>query len=336
LPVTSAVPYCTVAIMGIDLSLECRKMLSRQLGVISRRQALACRVPLDTITNQLRSGRWQRLQTGVYATFTGTPSHGAQLWAVVLRAGPGAALSYETAAELHGISGRVEPVIHVTVSGTRHPVPIRGAVVHRAGRLDRTRHPVQLPPRTRIEDTALDLTQVAPSFDDAFGWLCRAVGQRLTSAARLQEALDARPKVRWRASMTAALGDIGSGVASSLEYRYARDVERRHGLPPAQRQAKVELGTRIRYLDNLYAEARLAVELDGQVAHPIERRWADVHRDNAHATVGLITLRYSWADVTARPCLVAGQVAAVLQQRGATVRLRSCGPRCTAGEAGPA
>ncbi|HUZ27409.1 MAG TPA: hypothetical protein VMV07_26970 [Streptosporangiaceae bacterium] len=320
--------------MRMDLPPDCQEVLSRQSGVISRRQAVSCRVPVAAMNNQLRTGRWQRLQSGVYATFTGVPSRDAELWAVVLRAGPGAALSHQTAAELHGMTDRRGQAIHVTVPATRHPVPVRGAIVHLASRLDQARHPALLPPRTRVEDTVIDLTQGAASFDDAFGWLCRGVGRRLTTAARLQAALDARPKVRWRAGLSAALSDIGSGVMSSLEHRYVRDVERSHGVPPARRQAKVVLGLRTRYLDNLYEDAGLAVELDGQAAHPIEDRWADMHRDNAHATAGLITLRYSWADVTLRPCLVAGQVAEVLRLRGTAVRLRRCGPRCTVQEAG--
>jgi len=59
--------------MGIDLPPDCWELLSRQSGVISRRQAVSYRVAAAAISNQLRTGRWQRLQTGVYATFTGTP-----------------------------------------------------------------------------------------------------------------------------------------------------------------------------------------------------------------------------------------------------------------------
>jgi hypothetical protein len=59
-------------------------------------------------------------------------------------------------------------------------------------------------------------------------------------------------------------------VHSALEFRYVRDVERRHGLPTAIRQARLTAGSRTRYLDNLYEEAGVAVELDGRVAHPAE------------------------------------------------------------------
>jgi very-short-patch-repair endonuclease len=72
------------------------------------------------------------------------------------------------------------------------------------------------------------------------------------------------------------------------------------------------------------------VELDGRAAHPAEERWRDIHRDNLSAAVGMVTLRYNWADVTTDPCRVAGEIAAVLRRQGWTGRLRPCGPACTA------
>jgi hypothetical protein len=53
-----------------------------------------------------------------------------------------------------------------------------------------------------------------------------------------------------------------------------------------------------------------------------------VYRDNAAAALGLVTLRYSWADVTLRPCWVAEQVGQVLASRGWPGPLRRCGPAC--------
>jgi hypothetical protein len=180
-----------------------------------------------------------------------------------------------------------------------------------------------------VEDTAIDLAQSAACLDDACGWLCRAAGRRLTTASRLRSALDARAKVRWRGDLEIVLAEIGSGAHSLLEHRYIRDVERPHGLPPATRQARTGSGLRSRFVDNLYEEARLAVELDGQVAHAIEERWADMHRDNLHAAAGILTLRYNWPDVTGRACTVARQVGEVLRERGSPVTLRRCHPSCT-------
>jgi very-short-patch-repair endonuclease len=314
--------------MNVYLAPAWADLLGRQAGIITRHQGISLGLTEDAIENKVRSGQWRTMHRGVYATFSGEPRRDAVLWAVVLRAGPGAALSHQTAAELIGLAAVRSTLIHVTVPVSRHPEPIQGALVHRSCRIGQATHPARLPPRTRTEETVIDLTQTAAVLDDACDWLCRAVGRRLTTAGRLRAALDARPKVRWRADLTAALADVGSGAHSLLEHRYIRDVERAHGLPSATRQARMAMGGRIRYLDNLYAMAGLAVELDGGVAHPAHERWADVRRDNAHAAVGIVTLRYSWADVTTRPCQVAHQVAAALRQRGTAVVLRPCRRVC--------
>jgi hypothetical protein len=81
-----------------------RDLLELQQGVITRRQALAAGLTEKAIVVRLQGERWQRLQAGVYATFSGEPPRTAVLWAAVLRAGPGAVLSHQTAAELYGLA----------------------------------------------------------------------------------------------------------------------------------------------------------------------------------------------------------------------------------------
>jgi very-short-patch-repair endonuclease len=85
------------------------------------------------------------------------------------------------------------------------------------------------------------------------------------------------------------------------------------------------------YRDVLYKACRLVVELDGEIAHPTESRRSDSRRDNAAlAEQGLTTLRYSWLDVTVRPCQTAAQIAAVLAARGYT-GARPCRAGCPVG-----
>ena len=100
------------------------------------------------------------------------------MWAAVLRAGNGAVLSHETAAELVGLTDRPSAKIHVTVPHRRTPARIPGVVVHRSVRAAASRHPSRMPPQTTVEDTVVDLTQTARSIDDAMGWLARAIGER--------------------------------------------------------------------------------------------------------------------------------------------------------------
>ena len=315
--------------MRLELSRGLQQLLDRQSGVISRAQAIRLGLAATAVDNRLRSGRWQRLQHGVYATFTGPPDREAVLWGVVLRAGPAAALSHHTAAELHNLSNGPSRLIHVTVPASQRVDPMSGAIVHHSRAFDTIVHAMASPPRTRVEHTVLDLSESCESFDDAFAWLCRAVGRGLTTPELLHAAMAERSRLRWRADLALAIVDIGAGVLSLLERRYVGDVERPHGLPQAKRQVRTVIDGRSRYIDNLYEEAMFAVELDGQASHPPEQRWSDSHRDNAHAVLGMQTLRYSWSDITARPCAVAAEVGALLNMRGQTVRLRRCGPSCS-------
>jgi hypothetical protein len=300
-----------------------------QSGVLARGQAVELGLSCDVIRERLRRGRWQKMYPGVYACFTGTIGRQPALWAAVLHAGPGAALSHQTAAQLHGLSGcDLHNPIHVAVPSARRLQPVQGLVIHRSDRVAAARHPARQPPRTRIEETVLDLTQTSPTFDDAFGWLCRACAARLTTPQRLGRVMAARKKLRWRTDLAVALGEVRDGAHSVLEHRYIRDVERPHGLPTARRQAKAVRASGTVYRDNLYQDYGVAVETDGAAAHPESARWRDIARDNAAASSGIITLRYSWSDVTIRPCLVAAEIAAVLGTRGWPGTPTRCAPSC--------
>jgi hypothetical protein len=239
-------------------------------------------------------------------------------------------LSHQSAAELFKITDECDQEVHVSIPAQRRVSAAPGLVIHRSSRIAEATHPSLLPPRTRVEETVLDLVEAAFTFDAALGVICAACQRRLTTAERLAEAMTRRKKLRWRARLTEALGEVGSGAHSLLEYRYIHLVERPHGLPRAISQAKVRDTTRSRYLDNLYRDYGLCVELDGLRAHPDDQRWQDLRRINQIAEQGIVTLRYSWADIDLHPCETAVQIGAVLRNRGWTGRLRACAPACAA------
>jgi hypothetical protein len=223
-----------------------RSQLQSQSRVISRQQAQDAGWPDRTIDRRLRSGTWRRLHRGTYATFTGDASREAKLWAAVLRAGPGAVLSHETAAEVHGLTDKPKSQIHISVPAQRNPGRLRripGVIIHRSRRLVPEWQPPWHLPRTTVEDTVLDLIATARTFDDAYGWISSAVGSRLTSPQSLSKALAARKRIRWRDWITAALEDAADGVHSPLERNYVHGVEQAHRLPTAQRQAKRRHGS---------------------------------------------------------------------------------------------
>jgi len=299
----------------------------RQAGALSRKQALACGLTDEAIEARLRD-RWQRVFGSIYVTHNGPLHRDCLMWAAVLRAGSGAVLSYQSAGELAGLVDDPDPRIHVTVPSDRRVAPIRGVAIHYSNRLAAARHPLRLPPQTRVEETVVDLTQTCDRLGDALGWITRAGGRRLTRPERIALAIDARKKVRWREELLSALTDVDSGAQSPLELKYLRDVEHAHDLPSGSRQQRTGRPGRRTYDDVRYTAFGVVVELDGRAAHPDEARWRDMSRDNASAVEGRRVLRYGWGDVVGQPCAVAAQVAEVLQASGWLGTPRPCGPGC--------
>jgi very-short-patch-repair endonuclease len=296
----------------------------RQHGVISRRQALAGGLSDEAVEAHLRACRWRTVFRGVYATFNGPLPRTSLLWAAVLRAGPGAVLSHETAAELLGLGPTGDGRIHISVPARRTPHPIPGVVIHRCARVGRSRHPTRTPPQTRIEETVVDLTQAARTIEEALGWLARAIGARLTTPARLSAAFAGRPRLRWRRPLHSAVEDVAQGCQSLPELTYLNTVERAHGLPTAHRQRRRERPGGSYYDDLSYERYRTLVELDGRAAHPSHARWRDMRRDNAAVVAGRHVLRYGLGDIVERPCDIATQVGRVLTRNGWRGRPQRC------------
>jgi hypothetical protein len=319
----------TLCGMVSELPYTLRNLARQQSGVVCRTQALMAGLSVGMIKFRVSSGRWQQVHPGIYATFTGASGRSAQLWAALLWAGPGAMLSHETAAELQRLADKPVQVIHVTVPGQRRVRPVLGVSIHRSGRAVEAVERDSNPPRTRVEETVLDLTQGTANFDDVCGWVTRAIARDLTNEGRLRAAMRQRPRLRWRADLHELIAAAASGDHSVLEYRYDRDVERAHGLPEPVLQAPFtgpdgRSGRR----DRLYREYGVVVELDGRLGHGPEDQWRDKNRDNAAAADRKQTLRYGWERVRWHPCATALQVARVLRVHGWDGWPRPCSPGC--------
>jgi very-short-patch-repair endonuclease len=303
-------------------------ILEEQKGVLSHGQAIGAGVSRHIIAGRIESGQWQRLHRGVFATFSGPVPRDALLWGAVLRAGERTVLSHHTAAELWRLSDEPLEPIHVSVPRATGRLDIPGLAVHYSSRLPQARHPARLPPQTRLEDTVLDLVELARTAEEAVAWPIKACQRRLTTPDRIAAALEDRHRVRWRGDVGDAVAVTRVGVHSPLELRYLRDVERRHGLLSGDRQVLVTRGTARQYLDVRYSDYGVVVELDGVLAHSPENSRQDARRDNANTLNGYQTLRYSWIPVAYHACETAQQVFELLRRNGYCGTLRRCGRKC--------
>jgi hypothetical protein len=309
-----------------------REMLTEQAGMVSRRQVLRAGLTRSTIDSKVRHGRWQQVHPGVYAAFTGNVAWEARLWGAVLYAGPGALLSHGTAAEILRLTDRRLPVIQVTIPQSRRVRAPQDVQVHRSSVAYPRWRPLRgIPPHTFYADTIIDLVGAADNRDDVVAWISRGIARRLVTEAELRAAMAARGRLRWRDQLDEIIGTVAGGSHFPLEYRYARDVERAHGLPEATRQARFVMPDGTRGLrDRCYEAYGLVVELDGAGYHPAEQRGRDRARDNEVAAAVGATLRYGWADVAAAPCQTAAQVYQALRKRGYQGAIRACAPGCRA------
>lgn len=276
---------------------------------------------------------YKQMYRGIYATFTGEFPWEARLWAVALAAGKGSMLSHETAASLQQLAAQWKWPIHVTVPSNRHPSgkPMRGVIVHRS---DQSRCDGIAPwklPRTQIDDTVLDLAATARTADEAYTWVSRAVANGAVGVDQLQGALKRRKRFPGREWLRDALADAADGAHYLLELRYARDVERAHGLPQGKRQVRRTIDGETHRKDTLYEEYRVCVELDGITYHR-DRQHQDRRRDNVNLAVDDIrTFRFDIVDVTEGTCESAALVSASLRSQGWTGQPHRCRkPDCTA------
>lgn len=295
----------------LDPSDQLLALAAHQQGVVGAEQLIALDFSLRSAERLVDQRSWVRLATGVYQLGVGEPSWEGLAWAGVLLGGPRARLGFEAAGHLWKIVDEPPAEITVLVPHGR-PIADRGRWVFQQERSDaRSARSPGSPPRTTMEDTVVDLCTRAES-RALPGLLTTAVQGRRTTAQRILACVDDRARVRHRDLLREMLGDVAQGAESPLELRYLTGVERPHGLPRAQRQARSRSGKEIR--DLRYEEWATIVELDGRVH--IAGRFRDMERDNAALLGGDVTLRYGWPDVTERPCAVAWEVAALLIRRG--------------------
>ncbi|WP_051265811.1 type IV toxin-antitoxin system AbiEi family antitoxin domain-containing protein [Nakamurella lactea] len=313
----------------IDPSPELRQLAALQGGVLTTLQAEKFGIGRHGQQRLVRQGLWQRPGPGLLLVHGQPPDWRAWAWAGVLRAGEFARLGGLAAGHLCGLVDSTPDeivVLHPHVRRLLDTPPVR---FRRERDGVRNARSVGSPPRTRIEDTVLDLCTDSPqpSGESAAHWITVAVQRRLTTTHRLLSALNQRPRVSGRRELAELLGDTGAGAQSPLELRYLRDVERAHGLPRGRRQVRDTRTNTLVYRDVYYQQYRVLVELDGRIGHQGAGRFRDFRRDNAALIVGDVTLRYGSADIDQDPCSIAMQVGELLIRAGWTGLPERC-PRC--------
>jgi very-short-patch-repair endonuclease len=266
----------------------------RQHGVVSRKQLLAAGVAGSRIARDLAAGRLHRIHAGVYAAGHRALTDHGRWMAAVLACGPRAVLSHHSAAALWGLPVRDNGLSRV-IAPTAHKH--RCVVVHRAA----------LAPQDTTTRHRIPVTSVARALADCAHLLDAHTFHRAVKEAQFRDLWnDAQIHDALTRRYSRRLHDyIGDDTLTQTELEDAfLKICRRHRIPTPVTQHGVKPR-----IDFLWPDQHLIVEVDGWEAHRTRTAFQDDRTTtNALQLQGFLVLRYTYADITRRPELVAAQV----------------------------
>ena len=284
--------------------------------MVARGQLRELGFSVAAIEHRVATGRLHRVWRGVYAVGRAELTERGRWMAAVLRCGPQAALSHESAAALWRIRNQRGGAIEVSVDAQRDPRP-PGIRVHRRAGLAApdltTRHAISVTSPVR---TLLDLaTRLPPAQLEAA--INEADKHDLVDPDALRSALNAHTRQRGVAPLRAILDRRTFVLTDSGLERLFLPIARRAGLPKPITRLRLN-GFKV---DFYWPDLGLVVESDGLRYHRTPAEQArDRLRDQTHAAAGLTPLRFTHAQVKFEPRHVEGVLVMVARR---LIRIRS-------------
>lgn len=297
-----------------------RELAARQAGVVRRADLVDVGMTRSAIDAQVAARRWRAYGPCVIVMHNGALTPAQRQWLALINAGPRAALAARTAAELGGLTGWSDDIVHVLVERGATPpaIPCVAVKVHESRRYvpERDLLPNRAPRRVRLERAVLDAATWTRSPRPACGIVVAAVQQRLSTPDRLRAELSQMGLVRHRRVLRLMLGDLAGGAEALNEIEFGRFC-RRYGLPkPVRQVVRLDRNGRRRYLDATLVRqdgSVVAVEIDGAVHLVADTYWADCMRGNELVISGERLLRFPTIALYLHQDVVAGQLLRMIE-----------------------
>ena len=296
------------------------ELAASQAGVLSRRQAYALGLTRAEVRAHVAADRWRRIGRQSVVVHRGPLTPEARHWVAVHEAGPRAYLDGGSALIAAGLA-------HFTMDRVRVSVPrgariwrARGVDIRQTRRWDREDVVVEGLPRSRPAVAAVRHALWARTDREAALALTMTVQQELASAEEIAVALLAVRRDKRRAFAHGVVLDLLGGVRSLGELDVVRECRRRD-IPEPTKQAVRKGRNGTYYLDLLWEDFSLVVEVDG-----IQHAWAvqvvgDAVRQNDLVLQGARVLRLPLLGLRVAPDDFFAQIETALRQAGWDGRL---------------
>lgn len=282
--------------------------MARQHGRVTRAQLLRLGFTDRVVAAWIEEGYLERVLPRVYAVGHVAPSREADLWAAILYAGPGAALSHRTAAHWRGLIDY--PPATIEVSTPRKVKSIGGVRVYGPRTVRRDSH--KRLPVTSTAQTVLDLAATAQlrlvrkalanldyRHELDLGALHAICGHGRPGSKRLREALALhQPELAY--------------TNSPLEVDFLEWCERHH--VPIPKFNAIVHGVQV---DAHWPGSKLVVELDGYDNHSSRAQLRrDKRNDLRLRNAGMTVLRYDRELIRRQPHPIRSEILTVLDRDG--------------------
>lgn len=244
------------------------RLLQDQQYVISRQQALSCRIPTRTLHRWTAAGgQWQRVLPGVYAAVTGTLTPQQQYMAALLYAGPSSVITGCAALRLHRLYPEGSATVDVLVAQQVKRQSVGLVRIHRTTRLPAEPYalgPIKFAGPARA---AADAARYFSKLDDVRDVVAKVVQRRACTVADLVVELRAGPSAG-SVMLSAALSELADGVRSTAEGDL-RKLILASNLPVPTFNAKLYTldGIFIAMVDAWWDDAGVAAEVDSRAYH---------------------------------------------------------------------
>lgn len=294
-------------------------LLEHQSRVITRAQLGQHGIGPEVVRVAVDAEQWSEVGERVILLQTGAPTERQSWWIGVLHAADWTAgtagLAAWTALQADGLSEFESNRTHVVVRRGVHVPELPGLMVHESRRFPLSDlHPSCTPPRTRTERSAVDAAAWSPNVRRACALLAAVVQQRLSTAERISECLQAAGQVRYRCYLLSVLADIHGGAHSLAELDVGRICRRAGLVPPTRQRIRRDRQGRRRYLDCEWdlPDGRVVVlEVDGAQHMEVEHWWADMPRQRGVTTWRRMVLRCAAIELRVTPRAVTDDLRAV-------------------------
>jgi hypothetical protein len=290
------------------------RLLTQQLDVIARSQALAVGVTDNALRHRLRpGGPWRSLLPGVYLAATGAPTTLQQEMAALLYAGPGSVITGPAALRCHHIRTELTDIVDVLVPAARQRRDTGFVRLYRTNRMPGRiweAGPVRyvMPPRA-VADAVRALT----SLRDVRAVVADAVQRDKCAISSLTTELTEGP-YRGSVLFREALADIADGVRSAAEGDL-RDLLAGSGLPMPLFNPSLydQHGNFIARPDAWWPELGIAIEVDSREWHTSPEDHArTLARGRRMARYQIVVLRFTPRQIRTQPAEVIADIKAAL------------------------